>query len=250
MRVIPVIDLLNGDVVRGIAGRREAYRPIDSLIAADCRPETIARTFANDFRFDTVYVADLDAIQHGRPNVTAWQQIAEAGLKLWLDAGIGDAAAAASFLDVVTRANIDARLVVGLESLVSAAELTAIREICHGQTPIFSLDLKAGRLITRIPDWQCLSPLEIAQRAFVAEYRDLIVLDLANVGANSGTHTLDLCRKIRDAAATPLNLIAGGGVRSLADLQALESAGCDAVLVASALHDKRLTPEDIRPFTN
>lgn len=250
MRVIPVIDLLNGGVVRGIAGRREAYRPIESLIAADCLPATIAQSFANDFGFRTVYVADLDAIQHGRPNVAAWRQIAEAGLKLWLDAGIGNAATTASILDLLARANIEARLIVGLESLVSAADLTDIREICRGQPPIFSLDLKAGRSITRIADWQRLSPFEIAKRALLAEYRDLIILDLVDVGTSSGTHTLDLCREIRASAATPLNLIAGGGVRSLADLQALESAGCDAVLVASALHDKRLTPEDIRPFTN
>jgi uncharacterized protein related to proFAR isomerase len=33
-----------------------------------------------------------------------------------------------------------------------------------------------------------------------------------------------------------MELIAGGGIRDLADVRTLGSAGCDAVLVASALH--------------
>ena len=33
MEVIPVIDLLGGQVVRGVAGRRDEYRPIVSQIA-------------------------------------------------------------------------------------------------------------------------------------------------------------------------------------------------------------------------
>jgi len=41
------------------------------------------------------------------------------------------------------------------------------------------------------------------------------------------------------------SLIAGGGVRGLADLTALARAGCNAALVASALHDGKLLPEDL-----
>jgi hypothetical protein len=41
-----------------------------------------------------------------------------------------------------------------------------------------------------------------------------------------------------------LQIVAGGGVRSAADLRSLSAAGCDAALVASALHDGRLTIHD------
>jgi len=245
MRVIPVIDLLNGAVVRGVAGRRKQYRPIESQIAADSQPATVARAFASDFGFDTAYVADLDAIRHGRPEVADWRQIAAAGLTLWLDAGIGTAATAENALTRLAEAGIDARLVVGLESLESAAELSAIRELCDNRPPIFSLDLRAGQPLTRIRCWQNLAPLELAKIALATGYRDLIVLDLADVGTNSGTRTLDLCRQIVALTAFPANLVAGGGVRSLADLKVLELAGCSAALVASALHDGRLTPADI-----
>jgi phosphoribosylformimino-5-aminoimidazole carboxamide ribotide isomerase len=59
-----------------------------------------------------------------------------------------------------------------------------------------------------------------------------------------GISTIDLCRMI--AADFRGRLIAGGGVRGIDDLQALTNAGCQAALVASALHDGRLTHDDTK----
>jgi phosphoribosylformimino-5-aminoimidazole carboxamide ribotide isomerase len=65
------------------------------------------------------------------------------------------------------------------------------------------------------------------------------------VGVGGGTRTLDLCRQIQEEFPR-VELTAGGGVRGLDDLKVLAAAGCDAALVASALHDGRLTAEDVR----
>ena len=45
--------------------------------------------------------------------------------------------------------------------------------------------------------------------------------------------------------APDVELVAGGGIRGVEDLLRLAEAGCDAVLVASALHDGRITIEDL-----
>jgi phosphoribosylformimino-5-aminoimidazole carboxamide ribotide isomerase len=235
---------MDGLVVRGVAGRRSEYRPIISQIATDATPANVARAFAEKFGFDTAYVADLDAIQFGRPNVAAWQAIAGAGLKLWLDAGIGTSAIAGEVLNRLADAQIDAQLVVGSESLASTDELRGIVEHCLHRPPIFSLDLLAGRPLVRNPAWQGLSPLELALAAVAWGCGELIVLDLADVGTHSGTRTLELCRQIR-RVCPPIHLIAGGGVRGAADLRPLAEAGCQTALVASALHDGRLTPAEI-----
>jgi len=243
MRVIPVIDLMNGQVVRGFAGRRSEYRPIQSSIIADARPATVARAFVERFRFDTAYVADLDSILHGRPDLESYRCIAAAGLQLWLDAGLTNAAKAATILKSYY-GGVSPRLVIGLESLESAEALAGIRAIAP-EPPVFGLDLLNGQPLTRIPAWQELSPLEIAQTVRSLGIRDLIVLDLADVGTNGGTRTLELCRQIRQSAVFD-RIIAGGGVRGVADLLALAEAGCDAALVASALHDGRLTAEEVQ----
>jgi phosphoribosylformimino-5-aminoimidazole carboxamide ribotide isomerase len=248
MRVIPVIDLMDGQVVRGVAGRRAEYRPIQSVIAPDARPATVARALVERIGFETVYVADLDAILHGRLDLDSCKNIAATGLKSWLDAGLSNSAKAVDVTNRFKKCDVSPRLVVGLESLESQEALSEIQAGCR-QAPIFSLDLKDGEPMTRIPAWERLSALEIALAAYSAGIRDLIVLDLADVGTNGGTRTLELCRQIRQAAAFD-QIVAGGGVRGVSDLEALARAGCNAALVASALHDGRLTREEIRQVEN
>jgi phosphoribosylformimino-5-aminoimidazole carboxamide ribotide isomerase len=243
MRVIPVIDLMHGQVVRGVAGKRSEYRPIESRIAADSHPATVAQAFVERFGFETVYVADLDAIEGGPRNFAAWQAIGDVGLKLWLDVGISNSAAVADIVNLSTGLGRSARLVVGLETLESEEALIAMRDLSP-QPPVFSLDLKDGRPLVRIAEWLELSPLEIALCVHTAGMADLIVLDLADVGGGGGTRTLGLCRQIRKDVPFR-QLIAGGGVRGIDDLMALADAGCDAALVASALHDGRLNKMEI-----
>jgi phosphoribosylformimino-5-aminoimidazole carboxamide ribotide isomerase len=244
MEVIPVIDLLGGRVVRGVAGRRDTYRPILSEIACDADPGTIAGAFVQRFGFPTAYVADLDAITQCRPDPDAWRKIASAGLELLLDAGISSPTAAQQTHVLLKEADIRAELVIGLESLASAEDLIAIQDACAGRALIFSLDLHAGRPLTRLAAWKQLSPLDIARQVESAGIQKLIVLDLADVGVSNGPRTLELCRQIREQTDFA-TLIAGGGVRGVADLRALASAGASAALVASALHDLHLNREDV-----
>ena len=58
-----------------------------------------------------------------------------------------------------------------------------------------------------------------------------------------------LCRWLRDQATSKnidLEITVGGGVRNGDDLDSLAKCGVDAVLVASALHDGRITAEEIQ----
>jgi phosphoribosylformimino-5-aminoimidazole carboxamide ribotide isomerase len=59
---------------------------------------------------------------------------------------------------------------------------------------------------------------------------------------SEGVGTESLCRQLR-ALDAEIEIVAGGGVRGLGDLESLAAAGCDGALVASALHDGRLTAE-------
>ncbi|MDX1947844.1 MAG: HisA/HisF-related TIM barrel protein [Pirellulaceae bacterium] len=243
MQVIPVIDLMGGQVLRGVGGRRSEYRPIASPLAADARPGTVAKAFVEQFGFETVYVADLDAIMQGRPDVAAWQEIASAGLELWIDAGLADRHQIRRCHAALREHQLPARLVVGLETLTSPDELQRYSELAR-EKPIFSLDLKERQPLSKATVWQGLAPEAIAAAVEKMGLGELIVLDLADVGTNGGTGTLDLCRQLWSALR--LRIIAGGGVRNLHDLQTLASVGCESALVASALHDGRLTVADVQ----
>lgn len=238
MRVLPVIDLMRGEVVRGVGGRRDEYRAIQSTLAAEASPRSIAWALAG-CGFRDVYVADLDAIGGSEPAWPLYEQIIDAGLTLSIDAGISTCDSAKPLVEFADNNPGLAGIVVGLESLAAPEELARLCKLIGEARLIFSLDMKAGRLLTRISQWRQLSAEQIAAIAVRAGVRRMIVLDLAAVGMGGGAGTEPLCRTL--ACRFPeLELIAGGGVRGPHDLQSLAAAGCDAALVASALHDGRL----------
>jgi phosphoribosylformimino-5-aminoimidazole carboxamide ribotide isomerase len=248
LRILPVIDLRGGLVVRGVAGKRAEYRPIVSPLVADARPQTVARAFHERFDFQECYVADLNAIAGDRPNIAAWRSIAAAGLQLWLDAGMGTAAQAEAIRTALEQPELqqaEPRLVVGLESLHSLPELRRILEIVGRERLVFSLDLQDGKSLAASDELKRRAPGELAEEVAKLGIKRLIVLDLADVGVGGGTRTLALCREIQ-ARRPEMELVAGGGVRNLQDLQDLAQAGCSVALVASALHDGRLSASDCR----
>lgn len=246
MLILPVLDLKNGVVVRGVAGRRDEYRPIESRLAADARPATVARAFVEQLGLREGYLADLDAIAGAAPAWSAFRAAMQAGLRLWVDAGVREATRAAELATFSIEGAPLARVIAGLESLDSPAKLTEIVSVVGVERIVFSLDLKHGAplLSESAQGWSVSAPLAVAATAADCGVRAMIVLDLARVGVGSGAGTEDLCREI-SRKWPHIELIGGGGVRALADLRSLQAAGCRGALVASALHDGRLSAADL-----
>ena len=239
MNVLPVIDLMGGLVVRGVAGQREKYRPVESLFASNATPGSIAAGLVKQFGFSDVYVADLDAIAGAPPSVAAYDEIEAAGLNLMIDCGATTPATCSGLLRGSSRS-----VVLGLESVRDRCSIAEFPAALGVEAVVFSLDLKAGRPLTQLAEWIDCPPAEIAAAAIEAGFARLIALDLASVGVKQGPTVAHLCQSIRQRHPA-VELISGGGVRQLDDIQTLCTAGCDRVLVASALHDGSLTREGL-----
>jgi phosphoribosylformimino-5-aminoimidazole carboxamide ribotide isomerase len=240
MRIIPVIDLLNGVVVRGVAGRRAEYRPVQSVLTAEATPAAIGRALA-ELRFTDTYVADLDAIGGAEPAWETYAVLTRLGLRLWVDAGVSDLDRGRRMAEFHADGTPLAAVIVGSESLPDLAMLGELLKLLGPERMIFSLDLHDGRPLTPIAGWETTPPLQIAHQVLRVGLQRIIVLDLARVGMRQGTGSDDLCRQLRTFAPN-LEIISGGGVRGADDLNRLQAAGCDAALVASALHDGRISP--------
>lgn len=241
MQIIPVLDLKAGQIVRGMAGRRNEYRAIESRLCADAQPASVGRAFAERGLRQT-YLADLDAITGGGRVAPAWSTYAELlalGLELWVDAGLTTGDQARGLANFRSDGRTLNGIVAGLESLADPQTLADMVRTVGTERLIFSLDLKQGVPLVQGCAWQGLSPLDIAKLALRAGVRRMIVLDLARVGVGQGVGTEPLCRQLA-CLDSELQIIAGGGVRGAADLDSLERAGCAAALVASALHDGRI----------
>jgi phosphoribosylformimino-5-aminoimidazole carboxamide ribotide isomerase len=231
VRIIGVIDLLDGRAVHAKGGCRHGYRPVGvaagTPIAGD--PTALARLYTEQCGLDEIYIADLDAIAGGREQDAAVRTIAETGVAVWLDAGVSTAAQARRAVDRGA-----SRVVVGLETLTS---FDALRDIAGAMTPgsvAFSLDLRDGHAITDGEGLRNLTIDVIAARAAEAGAGSVIVLDLARVGSGRGVDLMTFETVKRAIPEIPV--LAGGGVRGVDDLQDLAAVGCDAVLVATALH--------------
>ena len=232
VQVIPVVDLMRGQVVRGVRGDRQAYRPIVSRLAEGSAPGDIARALLAVApppagREPMLYVADLDAIQGGSAQVGALVELlaVQAGLQLWLDAGFAEPGSVWALRALLGPLGARLRPVYGSESLASTA---ALAEIAQDPLAILSLDSRLERPLDPSGSWQRpeLWP------------RTVIVMTLDRVGAGTGP---DLSAFAQLQALAPDRVwIGAGGVRHVEDLRAAAASGAAGWLVASALHDGTL----------
>lgn len=239
MRVLPVLDLLNGVVVRGVGGRRHEYQPVQSCLTTSSEPLAIASAFRERLSLNALYVADLNGIQQSQPHVETFAELARSGFQLLVDSGIRSAHDAARVLDCGAAA-----VIVGSETLAETSLLKSlIREFGHERI-IFSLDLKAGQPLVCHSEWTQRTASQIAHEALDVGITQLIVLDLVSVGESRGLSTLALCRDIRNMRSE-VRLITGGGVRNADDLWLLQKDGINDVLVSTSLHNGSLGRREI-----
>jgi phosphoribosylformimino-5-aminoimidazole carboxamide ribotide isomerase len=83
----------------------------------------------------------------------------------------------------------------------------------------------------------------VAEQAANAGVTTILLLDLGRVGTGVGVD-LGLIESLRNRLAG-IRLLAGGGVLTRRDLERMRDAGCDGALVASAIHNGRLSVGDL-----
>src|SRR5262249_9668124 len=145
-----------------------------------------------------LYIADLDAIQRRGDNGSALGEIRRAfpQLTLWVDSGLGDAAACRAWLERDLGV-----LVLGSEALVDAATLHQVRAAAKPGRLVLSLDFRGERflgppdLLEHPEDWPAC----------------IIVMTLSRVGSGAGPDLALLEDFIRRAPGR--QIFAAGGVR-------------------------------------
>ena len=206
------MDLKGGQVVHAVAGQRDCYRPITSHITRSTAPRDVAQAIFDTFGIQEAYVADLDAIAGRRPDLDSLEAIAKGGLRMIVDAGVGTQQKARELIQFDRTGDTLTGIVVGLESLRDRDDLPILVKTIGARRLLLSLDLKAGKPFSSLPSLASCTPLEIAEIAWFAGFRRLIVLDLQTVGTAHGPSTLELCRSLRQQQRW-LELVSGGGVR-------------------------------------
>ncbi len=218
MEIIPVIDLMGGIVVRAGGGVRTQYPPLSSLITQHINPIGVIADMLTLHDFKNIYIADLDAIFHQQPEWDIYRalRLHFPDVTFLIDAGIQER----NRLSQINEIGVIP--IIGSETL---SDLSLLKDVKQG---IVSLDFQKGRFLGK---QALLEHPEVWPDTVIA-------MNIDYVGDNKGVDIalLDTIRKLR----ADVEIIAAGGVRNQQDIELLEQKGISGVLVASALHDKRL----------
>ena len=224
MRIIPVIDLMGGEAVRAVAGRRADYRSLKTPLAASSDPCAVAEGFLRLYPFKTIYLADLDAILERGDNDDALARLVAAfpRIEFWLDRGRRKPPAAANFVRVI-----------GSESLAKDLPAPDLSQVTDA---ILSLDFDAAGF---------RGPAELEKQLSLWPER-VIAMTLAKVGGAAGPDFERLALIM--ARAGRREVYAAGGLRGAEDLPRLAGLGLAGTLVATALHDGRIGSKELAQF--
>jgi len=238
MKIIPVIDVLNGVAVHGIRGERERYQPLKSTLCRSADPLDIALTFES-LGFSSLYLADLDAILGKSANFNIYRQImTQTRLDLMVDAGIADITKAKKVL-----ATEVSKIVIGSETLNSLDFLGQAVKAFGEDKVVVSIDLKKGKVLSVSEAIASMDAVSFAQKLRKIGVNQIIFLDLDRVGTEHGIN-LALLRSVLEK--TGVEVLVGGGIRSLQELEELRKLGVSGALVATILHNGKLEVDELK----
>jgi phosphoribosylformimino-5-aminoimidazole carboxamide ribotide isomerase len=223
----PAIDLRGGRVVRLTKGDYTA----ETVYGDD--PVAVARSFA-DAGAAWVHVVDLDAARSGDP--VNRQVVAEIAGALAGRAQLQNGGGVRTLDDVKVLADAGvSRVVVGSAAIARPAFVTE----AAGMLPVaVGLDHRQGRLA--VHGWTESSEVELADAlTMFPEASAFVITDIARDGMLTGPDVDGLRAAV---SATPVPVIASGGVASIDDITALaEIDGLGGIITGKAIYEGRFT---------
>jgi len=238
LRIIPVIDILDGIVVHAVKGQRSKYQPLKSQICNSTDPLKVALAF-REFDFKSLYIADLNAIMRKGNNSAAIKEIAtRTGLELMVDSGTNRLQQIQELID-----NKISKVIIGTETLLTINFVKEAISSFGTDKLVLSLDLKNGKVLGKFENANSLDSIMLAKKLEELQVSEVIVLDLARVGSQEGVD-FDLLKDMRENLK--LKLLVGGGVRDMDDLLKLKNIAINGVLLATSLHAGLITIETLR----
>lgn len=231
MIVYPAIDIRGGRAVRLIEGdfARETQFDADPVDAARRWQEAGA---------SWIHIVDLDGARDGTgANRDAIARIRQAvDVKIEVGGGIRTEAD----LDALAAIGVD-RFILGSIAITDPAFVE--RAIAtHGDAIAVGLDARNGKVATQ--GWleqTDVDAIAVARRFAEAGLTHVIFTDIQRDGTLQGPN-LDALRTL--IAAVPIDVIASGGVGSLADVEAIASTGAGGVIIGSALYHGKIALSD------
>lgn len=238
MRIIPAIDIIEGKCVRlekGDYARKKNYHE---------DPLEVAKSF-EDHGLTYLHLVDLDGARQGE--VINWKVLERIASQTQLHIDFGGGVKQEKDLRIVFEAG-GRQVNVGSLAVKEPERFTDwLREYGGGKL-ILSADVREGRIA--VSGWQEQTELQVID--FVGRYMErgvqtAVVTDIARDGMLQGP-SFDLYRHLL-SELPELELVASGGITTLADLDQLQRIGMDGAIIGKAIYEGRISLAELQQWT-
>lgn len=228
LTIYPAIDMRGGKCVRLLQGDYD-----QETIYGDS-PFDMAKSFATDGS-EWIHMVDLDGAKDGKRVNDRF--VIEAAQKLNVNIQIGGGIRSEEDILHYLENGVN-RVIIG-SIAVSNPEFAIDMIKKYGAKIAVGIDAKNGYVATHgWLDTSELKAVDLGKRFADAGAETFIFTDIATDGTLAGPNIAAVCEM---AEVTGKNVIASGGVSSLADLQAIASQGIQGAIVGKALYENRFT---------
>lgn len=226
MIIFPAIDIRGGKCVRLLKGDFEK-----ETVFSD-KPEEMAKKWqAQGAEF--LHLVDLDGALAGKSQNLATVEKILAAVDIPVELGGG----------IRTMENIDDVLALGVRRVilgsVAVRDPELVREVCakYGDRIVVGIDAKDG--IVAVDGWGVSGDVEataLAKEMKKAGVKTIIYTDISRDGTLSGVNVEATAKLARESGVA---IVASGGVKSIADIEALkpyEKDGIEGVIVGKSIY--------------
>lgn len=229
MKIIPAIDIKHGKVVRLTQGRADL-----ETVYSDS-PLEMARHWAS-YGVGLIHIVDMDGAFEGYPkNLAVVKEIArQIKPKIELGGGMRDE----DTIDLVLRAGVD-NVVIGTRALDKEFLSRVAKKF--GEKIVVAIDARNGVVFTK--GWLEKTKTNAVDFAYQLEDYGIKRINYTDIGRDGMLEGPNIEPIERLLEATTLEVVIGGGISSLADierLKALESKGLAGIIIGKALYEGRI----------
>ncbi len=236
MRVIPAVDIMDGNVVRLVKGN-----PADKVIYGNNPVETAKKW--EKAGADMLHVVDLDAtLRTGHNNTEIVSRIIEAvGIPVQVAGGIR------SIPDVkeMFRKNA-AKVVLGTMAYKNPDSVRQLAKKNQNKI-VVSLDQNNGMVM--VDGWRETTGSGVIDSIIFFMNFGIKEFLLTSVDRDGMLNGPDIPTLSSAVSFTSANIIASGGISSIEDAIKVRSIGCSAVILGKALYEGKLSVERVKAIS-
>lgn len=224
MKILPAMDLINGKCVRLYQGDFNQTTQVGS------DPESQLQTFINDGA-EIIHIVDLDGARSGKPEQLELisKLCSESTVPIQIGGGIRTLETVQSYVEAGAE-----RVVIGTAAVQDEAFL---KEALAKYKKHIVIGIDARDEKVAVSGWETeteVDYIEFAKKMEQLGVETIVFTDISKDGTMQGPN-LEQLKKMNDAVQC--KIVASGGIRNQADLDAVAELGIEEAIVGKAMYE-------------